>query len=329
MVIFMKKYDIFCDKGPFHVGFPITNRCNLKCKMCLRNKFIKSGKFDPKKQLSLNQVDRILRNLNEQVESINISAGYGEVFLHPNFIQIVRKIKKLGKEVIFFTNLTVNSKKKYKLIIKENIKNVIISLDYADKKKYELIREGAKYEDVIKNIELLVGCKKLNHSPTLITFSKIFFPSDTFKDILDLLNLATGIGIDTIELRDIFPENKNINFNKKINNKEKDFLFRVAEKNGISISFPKRHDEKSKIICPDLWKSLYFNIEGFVKLCCFNDLKTLNLNIFDKTIKEIWNSQELVDIRSKFLNGTPFIDCEYCPIRESLTDATCLTAFKI
>ena len=148
-------------KFPKLFGLPITNRCNLECNFCMRKNLIKFKKLDPSEIIMPTQLLKILKKI-KGVDYLNFSSGYGEPFLNPYLPKLIKMASDKGFNVIIFTNSTIKNKdNNYENII-TNCYKILISFDYANKKKYLSQRKGADYEKVLKNIMELAKIKKYN-----------------------------------------------------------------------------------------------------------------------------------------------------------------------
>lgn len=66
--------------------------------------------------------------------------------------------------------------------------------------------------------------------------------------------------------------------------------------------------------CKDLFTSLYFDQNGFLRKCCIFNEVDLNYSIYKTDLLEIWNSQKLYIWREKWLKGIEFKECKMCPL---------------
>jgi len=308
---------------PQHIGFPVTDRCNLSCRMCRRNFYLKKGLLD-KKDISLSLIEIIIEKVKNKVEFFNISAGYGEPLLHKSVLQIIKKLKENGLKVILFTNGTLLTEEISKKLLMNRIDIIIFSFEGYSIKEYESIRVGAKYRDVFKNIKYFTELKKKYHFPTKTILTSTITKDNYFQKINSLINLSKELSINKLEVRDTFFPDPFINRQKRIiniKNKNKlqhDFkiLAQKATDLGLEISLPNIRIKKGVIFCPDPWRALYFRKDGYVRPCCINYEKVWNRNIFHDSLESIWNSKEMIEWRKRFLTKCPPKMCYGCPIGE-------------
>jgi len=143
------------------VGVEFVNYCNLKCKWCSLER------YQPRKIMDKILLRKLLDNLLEDerfsnVKNINLWQG-GETLLHPDFLGMMKTIKEYKNifterclsfpKINLITNGVFLTKELSKDLIDIDIIDFIrVSLDGGSKEKYEDIRKGAIWNDVVKNI---------------------------------------------------------------------------------------------------------------------------------------------------------------------------------
>jgi len=326
----MKKYSlpVFVPYYPIQVGLSITDKCNLSCKMCERKIYLERGILDTN-DISLTSIKKIVEKIKNRVEFVNISAGYGEPLLHKDIVQIIRELKKNNLKVILFTNATLLTKELSKKILTAGLDLILFSFEGYNKKEYENLRMGAKYQKVFKNIQYFINFKKVSKIPTKTMLTATITKGGYFQKINSLIELTKILSVDKLEVRDTFfcKLNNKQQSQRIINIKDKEEVLRnfktLQEKAlnyDLEIILPKIKIKKGGIFCPDPWRSLYFRKDGYVRLCCVDYEKIWNKNIFYNTLEEIWNCKEMVNWRKRFIRNKPPRMCKGCPIGEISED---------
>ncbi len=98
----------------------ITNRCNLDCKHCFRDKV--------RQEISLEDNLLILHKIAGFVDEISFSGG--EVFLYKDFVELLKEAKKLGKKCSLTTNALLLNQDLIREVMKY-LDRITFSLDYA------------------------------------------------------------------------------------------------------------------------------------------------------------------------------------------------------
>jgi radical SAM protein with 4Fe4S-binding SPASM domain len=142
------------------LNLELTNHCNLHCRYCIRRNSNRLGFIE------IGILEKLINEINQGEIEINNLSLYdaGEPLLHPrlkkilDLIQKAKKTNKLFPRVGILTNGTPMLPKMQKLILKsEAVDDLGFSIDGGNKKDFEYIRRGAKWETVIKNAESFIN----------------------------------------------------------------------------------------------------------------------------------------------------------------------------
>ncbi len=173
----------------------VTGNCNSRCIHCSywkNNENINLDKFIIFKT--------ILSLKRRGLKSVMISGG--EPFLHPNIKEIIKFIHNKKLKIKFATNGIILDKMELELL--KLIDDFSISLDSANKETYLKIRGVDKFNDVLRNIELLKKIKKRIKLSFLIQ-------KKNYNEMPSFLDLCQKLKIKDISL--LLP-NKFGDFNK-------------------------------------------------------------------------------------------------------------------
>jgi len=128
--------------APFYIHFYVTERCNLRCKMCN----IWKRKSPEMSLREIEQCAKVLKALKAQ----NIIITGGEPLLRPDLPDIVGLFHDYGFSTRLQTNGALLTEEKIRALTEAGLQNMTISLDTLDKEKLDWIC-GA--EDVFPNVE--------------------------------------------------------------------------------------------------------------------------------------------------------------------------------
>ena len=270
---------------PLHLDIEATNACNLKCPFCT---FGVTHKHNLGK-MNWNVYKCIIDEGKEyNLPSIKLSIR-GEPLLHPMIAEMVGYAKKNGLvDVYFNTNGTLLTEGICQKLIEAGLDRMSISFEGTTKEIYEKNRVGAKYEDVIRNIETLIDFKernKANHPR--IRIQSVLIPE--MEGSLDkYVNFWKEKGVDEIAYLDFEKEAA----------EEEDLLF--------------------PWVCPQLWQRMSIWYDGTI-LPCVHDtyglMKVGNMKGFK--IAEAWKSELEIAYRNLHKNGQGELlhSCKICPLR--------------
>lgn len=134
--------------------------CNLMCPSCRKEpKYLEDGREYQSKKAKAKKL--IETGWLEKANSI-ILAGSGEVFYSKIYRSLLyhNNLKKRNHIIIYSNGILFNEREFCHLM--QNYKNisVMISVDGAEKKVYEKLRPGAKFEILVRNLEMLSEHKR-------------------------------------------------------------------------------------------------------------------------------------------------------------------------
>jgi radical SAM protein with 4Fe4S-binding SPASM domain len=131
-------------------------KCNRQCRMCPmynsppgQERYITDGVFE-----------RACKELGGRPYNFEISA-YGETFLHPNADDYLFLAKKLcpNAYIVVATNGTLLNRQRCEKIVDSGITHLSFSLDAGSKESYKWLTGADNYEEVCKNLEILVDIR--------------------------------------------------------------------------------------------------------------------------------------------------------------------------
>lgn len=171
----------------YEMSFELTNKCNLSCRHCLRDK------VDMKSYISLELFDKILK----QAKSYNlkhIAFTGGEPTLHPQFDKIIDTVVRYGYTYHFVTNAwnfpsvwkTLNDPESPGRLGK--LSGISISLDGATDETHDYIRGKGSFRKIMQAISIL-KVKGIDISVQITVNKK------NFDDIEKMAVLASELGL--------------------------------------------------------------------------------------------------------------------------------------
>jgi len=267
---------------PTYIWLEPTNHCNLKCIMCPNG----AGKIEiDKGYMDYHLYREIIDDIQAFASAVTLAVS-GESLLHPRFFDMVQYATQKGIKVLLNTNATLLNEKKAKDLLKSGIASISFAFDGFNKSMYEKARAGAVFEKTLENIIYFLRLKKETHrkSPyTTLSMLKLGLGTVTEKEKNDFLNLFNGL-IDEIRLRDVSTWGD------------------TFEGTG---DFSYRHNEMSYPPCARLWSTAVITWNGNVVPCIYNANHQYVIgNVKDSCLKEIWNSEKMLTLRSSMLNGS-------------------------
>lgn len=291
-----------------------TSECNLRCKMCIRDKV-----GVPIGRMSFENFKKILDKL-DSLFKIGIS-GQGELFLHPQIFDMINYANSKGLSVSINSNGTLLNDEIIENICKSDIGEMGISVDSPNKKRYEKIRIGADFDKLIGDIKKLTSEIERNKRETIIVMTPIIF-KDNIDELPEFVELARKIGVkkiafQTLQTKENYLKNYGKDMKSQVVKDQIDKLTQkmkeakdLADKYKITIIF----DEEESPGCIWPWRGIYVTWNGSVTPCC----KILNYNepYFGNLLKEdfwdVWNGKEYQKARALLRERKTPSYCEGC-----------------
>jgi len=138
---------------PLHIDIEVTSVCNLKCPFCA------TTYLQPKIKNGFIEWKRVKKVLDEGGAYGAYACKFnmrGEPLLHEDLGRFIKYAKKKGFIDVFFnTNATLLTREKANMLIDSGLDRLTVSVESFNKEMYERNRVGAKFEDMVANVETL------------------------------------------------------------------------------------------------------------------------------------------------------------------------------
>ncbi len=270
---------------PKEVLIEVTNVCNLKCPMCHTYRSSR-----PRGYMDISLYNRVI----DQVVDLDIRDVHlytvGEPLLHKGIVDMVKIAKSNKRKVFIYTNGNLLDNDIARNLIDAELDNLVISLEGMDNSKYASIRRGGNFERAKDNISY---AKKYRDS--ILGRTKI----EIWSTIMDE---------DSVYLNSF--KNYWRNYADRI------FFVHLANQGGyIKGITGKTIDPKLRQPCGTLWNSIIVLWNGQVSACCVDfDGKMIMGNVYQTTLKEIWNGKKYLKYRKLHLEGKfhELSPCDVC-----------------
>ncbi len=309
-------------RKPFGIKFEVSAKCNLRCIMCPLSKGLK------RKQGFL-KFDNFKKIYDEIIPSYLNLTGIGEPLLNPDLFKIIRYSSKKGTIVKLDTNATLLNKKNIKKLLESKPNIVSVSIDGSDKKTYEKIRIGAKYDVVINNLKNLVNQRDKKKSKTKIHINFVLL-KENIKNIVKFIKYIDSLGVDSINGDIALPLGSNKNkkerkIDEKIIEKTKKELKNLDTRVSLNIEHvidflnygwnnPKKNRRK---VCFYPWYYPSITWDGYLIPCCYVcDNEIVFGNVLKDGFMNVWNGEKIKRFR-KELAEKRFGFCKDCFIDET------------
>ncbi len=308
-------------KAPYVIYLDSSGACNFKCKFCPCN--IDNYLSVQRRQImKFDLFEKIVQDLLEfavQIPVIYLS-GFGEPFLNKRLFDMARLLKEkaICREIRVITNGSFLSPEINKEIVSCGIDSVRVSVEGLTHEDYYNISDvSVDFDELVRNIQDL--------------FEK---SRGKVKVISKIVNSCLKTEMDKEKFIKIFSPISDYYFIENVQNFWPEFDDIWLPEGGIEGNCLFQENSKDIGICTKPLTEMTIHASGDVTVCCSDWKSRLGkYNVRDVSLKEIWNSQWLKDLRllhlTKKRNEIDFCcKCNYIPV-DDINESAGLIAKRI
>ena len=286
-------------RTPYHISIEPTFRCNIRCNYCIHamdaDEIKKRGYLFRDMQWEI--FERIVKSIYQFKDKIRsvVFSGLGEPLLHPRIPEMIELIKQTGRveKVLLITNGLLLTPEMSDSLIRAGLDICKISLQGLSAKSYKQICNvdinwNKFYDNIVYFSQHKGKCVlkvKTGDTSLLKDEEKIFY--EKFGTICDY-----------VDIEHIYPQFDGVDY--------RDVVFEDLGKNRFG------HKFKHLNVCSPLFFRLYVLQDGRVTFAYPDGITYEGFNLKEKTLLEIWNSNETKDMWIKALEHNLPI-CQKCP----------------
>jgi radical SAM protein with 4Fe4S-binding SPASM domain len=262
---------------PIRLWVELTSHCNYRCGMC-PNKDLPSAE---KGFMDFGLFRKIIDEAAEFAFETNI-AHRGESLMHRHIADMTRYAARKGLFTRLHTNGSLLDEQMSRRLVTAGLNRISFSFDGFDKETYEKIRTGGNFDKTVTNIQRFLEIKKESRSrrPAVA---------------IEVINLNQYSGSDL--------EKKKNSFLRRFEHLPLDDFIMKNPHNWAG-RLEGHRDTRHYCICPFPWNALVIFWNGDAFPCpqdFFGDYKLGNAARM--TLREIWNSPQMVSLRKKLADG--------------------------
>lgn len=261
---------------PLHVDLESTRRCNLRCPMCIRTIKMERGETLEEGDMDFKLYKKVVDEGSEN-GLCAIKLNYlGEPLLHEDLPGMVKYAKKRGiLEVMINTNGTLLTEELSRRLIDAGLDKILLSFDSPTKERYESIRVGASFEQVINNFRTLIRLRDEANLRKPVLRVNMVKMKENEVEVPRFVELWKPIA-DLIAIQDY------------INPQLKDCV-------GRGVIGLKKHPN---FVCPQIYQRLAVHYDGKIGMCCFDFDAEMRLgNAWNTNIKDVWLGERMQEVR--------------------------------
>jgi radical SAM protein with 4Fe4S-binding SPASM domain len=305
--------DVVLRSRPYVYTVDIGNICNLRCPLC------PTGTHDqdrPQGFMSFADFQKVIDQIAPYAIEL-VLHNWGEPFLNPNFLDIVRTAKRAGIGTATSTNLNLVNKDVSFLreVVDSGLDNLVVSLDGTTQEVYGYYRRGGDLEHALRNLKELCAYKKESGSRTPSIEWQFLVMKHNEHQIDDARRLAAAIGVDTVRVTGAglpFDDLGDVELGEQWLTGMPDYKSYDPEKIRARGYI---HEEK----CFYLYRAMTVNPRGEVAPCCAISQSKWDFgNILEDGLDAVWNNPSYRSARALFARRAEpqpvHTVCHVCPL---------------
>lgn len=295
---------------PLEICLEPTLKCNSNCMMCNRN-FERRETKSAEGMLSWDTFQRVKPFF--KFTGRVLFSGFGEPFLHPHYLSMLREIKKYGPFVYLFTNGILMNKGISESLVDTGVDKICVSFGGASRDTYKKIRGIDGFDKVVENIQYINEyIKKRGKEKPMLSFNIVAMNS-ILPELVSVVALAHKLGVKDIDMPNLVVQGKAMFQESVWHNVEKAkniFTQARALAERYQISFRAPDLEVRRNDCRDLFRKLLVTWDGKV-LSCANERFLLG-DLSENKITDIWNSRGVKKLRKDYYHKGLEVLCSGC-----------------
>ncbi|MFH1441736.1 MAG: radical SAM/SPASM domain-containing protein [Candidatus Omnitrophota bacterium] len=288
---------------PFVIQIEPTNRCNLKCSLCITG----TGKLRRSAgNMTFEEFEKIIKKIDKNTFYLGLY-NLGESLLNPDIYKMIIYAKEKRMFTRLSTNAFFDNEENIVKLMNSGIDELIISLDCATPQTYTKYKGIDGFQRVIRNIKLIIKERANKLNPIIVL--QLLIMKETENEIKKFKELAHELKVDKTVLKTL-----RINFPGVPGDKS----FLPNNLRYIRKAYINRNDSSNKCFRP--WVSAVILWDGSIVPCCFDMEGEYNFgNIHNQTFEEIWRNEKYVSFRKEILKINNRIGlCKECSLNHLL-----------
>lgn len=305
--------DIVVKSRPYIYTVDIGNVCNLRCPLCPTGY---AGLQRPQGLMRLPEFKIILEKIKPYAIEV-VLHNWGEPFLNPDFLGIVRaaKAEGLGTATSSNLNLVHRGREYLHQVVDSGLDHLVASIDGTTQEVYETYRRGGNLDHVLSNLRELIAYKSKVGKRTPVIEWQFLMMRHNEHQAKDAKKMAQEIGVDRIRLTGAglpFDELKNTELAAEW--LPTDPVYRGYDPK-IMLQRGYLYDER----CFYLYRAMTVNPSGEVAPCCAIHHEKWDFgNLIESSLDEVWNNAHYRASRALFsrqkYDASLKTACHSCPL---------------
>ncbi len=192
------KNDYWDDKNYFsHVLLTHWSNCNTRCVYCPA---VRDNSLSDENVYNIIPIIDQLYDAKMINEDTYFSIAGGEATIYPEFDKLIYHLMTLGIHKINFNTSGIKHSHSIEQAIKDNIGEVVISIDSATAYLYTKIKGTNTFQVVVNNIKRYLEAQQIGEKRVIVKFILIKGYNDNNKELLDWFMLCLKLGVKKLAI---------------------------------------------------------------------------------------------------------------------------------
>jgi MoaA/NifB/PqqE/SkfB family radical SAM enzyme len=194
---------LFDGRVPFpeFASIETTMKCNLQCPMCLP---YLEGTTVLGSHMELDDFEHVAKALFPYVDRFQLTVS-GEPLMSKGLGRMLQLAEEYGVRAEYYTNGTLLNDRMIALIL-PTLGEICVSFDGATKETFEVLRAGATFEHVVRNVERLAAAlRKIPKERRPIAGFAVTVMEKNVRELPAIVELAHRLELDFVTIAHVFP----------------------------------------------------------------------------------------------------------------------------
>jgi MoaA/NifB/PqqE/SkfB family radical SAM enzyme len=304
---------------PVELTLEPTLLCNSNCVMCNRNYSRKETK-EAAGFLSW-EIFRKAEPFFKYASRV-LFGGFGEAFLHPEYLQMLGEIKKSRTSVYVFTNGILLTEEVGRRLVDLQMDMVCVSLGGASRETYRKIRGVDALDTVAANLRAISEYKRAKGARKPLLSFNIVAMKSLLPELEHIVLLARDAGVELIAFPNLVVQGAEMRSESLWLNPEpaeRAFAHAAGLAKFLGIEFVSPKFCISRSGCIDPFRRMNVNWDGTVMSCAME--RYLVGDLTEQSIGEIWNGTGLIALRRRLHDDGVERVCPNCTCWDNSPEA--------
>ena len=322
---------------PTDVYIEPTNRCNSRCRVCIRS----FNTMEPSRDLSFPEFARIVEQFPDARRIV--LHGIGEPLLNAYLPRMIRHAHDVcpSASVLFNSNAIALTAEWQQALVDAGLDEYRISIDAASRETYARIRGVDAFDTVVENTRRFVASIGDGETPRI----SLWFVAmkENVHELPALVDVAAELRVREVYVQRLVQFAAGLasveqSLYRRLQQSEAEAL-RHAQERADALGITMRASgltspgeslkgcattERPWYRCNRPWTTTYITANGNVLPCCISPFSTHDYpglilgNVFETPFAEIWEGAAYAERRERIRSDHPVHPCELCGVHWSL-----------